>query len=225
MRYKTLLKQVLLKYGAYCSVVVIENEEYNQGYYFDDRRNYVSELRWALNVCHSIGVKVTNGGLHDPFLAMHYYKTLDADSARKFMNKYFTDVMVAATQRSSNNYWSYYNGSDSLYNEYMSLGLDYFNCHMYQRDDNYLDYDYIKALSDHVKRTMKIELACNEWGIRVTNDPGATQRILSAFRLSRTKEINYYSSASAETGSSQSLIVNGKLSNDGRNYKDYVIQY
>lgn len=169
-------------------------------------------------------MKVTNGGLHDPYLAFAYYldlKKSNPDSAKVFMAKYFNATMKGAASNSNSGFWAYYNGSDSLYQSYKLLGIDYPNFHMKEEGDGrFIDYPYVKALNDYVKKTMGKKLISGEIGLRIKDNPTSVQRMQSAFRLCRIPIQNWFS---GREDTSIPLEVNGKLNTDGVLYKNYLI--
>lgn len=188
-------------------------------------------LQAAIDVCNELGIKIkiTNGGLHDPYFAFAYYNDLkktNADSALSFMNKYFTDQMkyvATHTVNNSNPFMQYYNRTDTLFKAYCTMNLSYINVHIKQEDNGIMiDYDYLKAIRDFIKRMSGKDLASNEIGLRFKDDSKSVTRILSACRLLRIREINWFSGDGA-TDNAEGFITNDRLNESGNAFKNYMI--
>ena len=59
--YSKTFTSILDKYKP--ELVVVENEEDNPFYHSGSADDYINELKTAITICHSKGLKVTNGGL------------------------------------------------------------------------------------------------------------------------------------------------------------------
>ncbi len=137
--YSKTLNAVLDKYKP--EVVVIENEEDNPNYHQGSADDYITELKTGIQVAHSKGLKVTNGGITVREICLIIYDDLlqsgQKDKAISFAQKAFPPNF--ATRLSG--------GGDPMRNPqisrqiefgrkiiatYKDLDLDYVNFHWYE---------------------------------------------------------------------------------------------
>lgn len=119
-------------------VLVIENEETNESYYTGPVEDYITLLSTAINIAHSYGIAVTNGGLTIRVLTWLVYKDLvlkgKTDRALKFAQHCIPDVELRALNKPGTNPVMDQKISDGkkLVAAYKSLPLDYVNIHFYE---------------------------------------------------------------------------------------------
>jgi hypothetical protein len=116
-------------------VIVVENEEINPHYHQGAMSQYIQMLKVALDVCHSKGIKVTNGGIYGGQLEVLTYRYLQkqgqkrADSfAQRCMDTY--QVKAAQTPNLNKDLEFKVRQLDTLLRFYHNL--DYVNIHFYE---------------------------------------------------------------------------------------------
>lgn len=155
-------------------VVVIENEEDNEGYYSGPIDDYITELTTAVPIVHAKGLKVTNGGIHPRSVCYWVWKdftdrgmTAEADA---WMDATFNDTMKAAAINGDNDglnaAWA---KTDTLLDAFTSLDIDYVNIHIYEPINDVGDGlvtipGAIQTLTDYIRTRTGKEMMSNECG-------------------------------------------------------------
>lgn len=119
-------------------VIVVENEEINKNYHSGPVTDYIQMLQVALDVCHSKGIKVTNGGIYGTqleILTYRYLVTKGQSRADSFANGCMSPYQVnaAKTPNSNAKLEADVRQLDTLLNFYSNL--DYINIHPYEALD------------------------------------------------------------------------------------------
>ena len=187
--YKTKLTSLLNVYRP--ELVVIENEETTLQYHTGPLSDYINELKAALTVAHSKGLKVTNGGITGEIIFLVYKDYLArgltaeaADYARRTMSP----AIIADLPNLTNH--AYTAGkvamAEYLIPQYKTLNLDYVNLHWYEPiSDNYVasaPYYGTKAFTetiDYLKRVTGKTVITNEYGQDNTT-PSITTDLMQA---------------------------------------------
>ena len=174
MLYKTKLTSLLNMYRP--ELVVIENEETTQQYHTGPLSDYINELKAAITVAHSKGLKVTSGGTTGEIIFLVYKDYLArgltaeaADYARRTMSPGIIADLPDLTNH------PYAAGkvamAEYLIPQYKILNLDYMNLHWYEPiSDNYVasaPYYGTKAFIetiDYLKRATGKAVITNEYG-------------------------------------------------------------
>ncbi len=116
-------------------MIVVENEEINPNYHTGPLTDYINMLQAALDVCHSKGIKVTNGGIYGgqlETLAYRYLQRKGQNRADSFANNCMTYSQIKDAQTPNRNpslEWKV-RQLDTLLNFY--INLDYINIHLYE---------------------------------------------------------------------------------------------
>jgi hypothetical protein len=131
--YKKTLEEILDKYHP--ELAVIENEEINKNYHSGPMQDYINMLKVAVEVCHSKGIKVTNGGIYGAaleILTYRYLQTKGQERADSFGNNCMELYQIKAAQKpnSNTNIEKEVRKIDTLLNYYENL--DYVNVHLYE---------------------------------------------------------------------------------------------
>jgi len=134
--YRSSFNSITDKYQP--EVIVVENEEINQNYHSGPKTDYINMLQVALDVCHSKGIKVTNGGIYGSaleILTYRYLQTKGQKRADSFSNNCMANYQVKAAQNPGSNPDLEFDvrQMDTLLNFYVNL--DYINIHPYEPFD------------------------------------------------------------------------------------------
>lgn len=135
--YRQVLTEILNKYRP--EVLVVENEETNEGYYTGSAQEYLNLLTVAIDVAHKKGIKVSNGGFPTrmaTLLCWDYYNSTGQSS------KASSYALRAFPSSVSGNLQAYINSDVQaqqqlakgkiLLNAYNTLQIDYINFHWYE---------------------------------------------------------------------------------------------
>ena len=132
--YKQQLSAILAIHNP--EVVVIENEELTAQYHTGPLTDYINELRAAIGVCHSKGLKVANAGLLTTPLCILVYNDLISrgltEDAEDFENRTFNPQMTAYVANPDGDFGlgDKVANCAMLVSAYAGLDLDYVNFHL-----------------------------------------------------------------------------------------------
>lgn len=125
-QYKKDLNDVLNTFTTMPVVAVIENEEPNNKFYSGPAKDYINQLKAAIEVMHARNIKVANGGLISFGLNYLVYKDLlaqgKADSALLFLQQTNVAPDSSQTQQAGAT-------TDTLITNYAKMQLNYVNFH------------------------------------------------------------------------------------------------
>lgn|GEM_PF-1557101 len=230
--YKKKLDEILTKYQP--DVVVIENEETNQGYHTGSMSQYIAQLKAASTVVHSKGLKMTNGGIHPQgicyFVWLDYKERGMDKEAEDWMNLTFnTGMRYAALHPEENGSFSYYwRQIDTLLNAFTTMNIDYINAHIYEPINDIGNGKKtipgcIPTMADYIKRRTGKPLMSNECGQRNQN-PTLVTSMLQAFSDGRYPYSIWFS---GDTNNGARALQNpaGILRINGLYYKTFVTVY
>jgi hypothetical protein len=227
--YKNKLNSIFTKYKP--EVAVIENEETNQGYYTGSMSQYINQLKAAVDVAHSKGVKVTDGGIHPQgvcYFVWKDYKNRGMNAqADQWMNLTFNDGMRYAAlhpEDKNNSFQIYWRQIDTLLNAFTTMKLDYVNMHIYEPINNVGNGNTtipgcIETMADYVKRRTGKVAITNECGQHNTNSTLVTS-MLQAFKNGNYVFTIWYSA----DGTNSKALQNNNLTlrNNGFAYRNFV---
>lgn len=171
-KYKSQLENILQKYKP--EVAVIENEPANDGYYTGPIENYFTELSTAISVCHSYGVKVSDGALHTGMVMILVYQNYlatgqqakaDDFAARALSSQY----LRAAQGKGSSTINAKLETCKKMIAKYKTLALDYVNLHWYEpwndSDDPSISAPGVaKEVADYLRTQTGKQVLTNEFG-------------------------------------------------------------
>jgi hypothetical protein len=160
--YRKLLGIVLDKYKP--EVAVIENEPTTKLFHTGPIEDYITELAAAIEVCHSKGVKVTDGGIHPPYIKMIM------DGKRLRGNAIDVKKLIAA---------------------YTTLNLDYVNIHTHGDGDSYPE-GQLEKVADYLRTTTGKPVMSNEFSVHSTSTSLITSMV-NAFKGGKYKYVIAFS--------------------------------
>ncbi|MBS1748140.1 MAG: hypothetical protein JST21_18420 [Bacteroidetes bacterium] len=133
--YAKSLNSILDKYRP--EVVVIENEEDNPNYHSGDADDYINELKTAIQVAHSKGLKVTNAGITFREVCLIAYDDMiqqgKKQQAIEFAQKVFPpNVLKRINNLSMPAVKRQLDFGRKIIAAYKTLDLDYVNFHWYE---------------------------------------------------------------------------------------------
>ncbi len=236
--YKRRLNEILSTYKP--EVVVVENEEYNTTYHTGTAQQYINELKAAIEVAHSKGLKVTNGGLTARVMTMMVWKdykdralnTEADDFARRTMSPdLLADIPKLTKHKSVAIGMQVF---DELLNAYKTLDIDYVNFHWYEpigqrKNANALTVTHIdtKALGeavDYIRRRTGKSVITNEIG-QFNQSPDMVKDILEKCVELKLPYIIWYSGDGGEGKAVALTNLDGSLRENGRVFADFVKQH
>jgi len=217
-------------------VIVVENEEINPHYHIGPMTDYINMLKVALDVCHSKGIKVTNGGIYGPqleVLAYRYLRTKSQNRADNFANNcmYPSQVKAAKNPGSAKDLEKKVRQLDTLLNFYHNL--DYINVHLYEPFNPYVDPStvinatpfVVAGIQEYLKTKTGKPVMTNETGQRDNTNPD-----LVASMLQKYDQLNFpyaiWYSGTGEGGCKPLHNLNtGNLYNNGISYSNFLANY
>jgi hypothetical protein len=226
--YKNKLNSIFTKYHP--EVAVIENEETNQTYYNGSMGQYINQLRAAIQVAHSKGVKVADGGIHPQgicYFVWKDYKSRGMDAqAQQWMNLTFNSQMKSAAEHPErnanlNHYWRQI---DTLLTAFTTMDLDYVNMHIYEPINDVGNGvttipGCIQTMAQYIKQRTGKPAMSNECGQRNTNTTLVTS-MLRAFQEAKYPYSIWFSKDADNTRALQN--TNLSLRPNGVAYSNFV---
>jgi hypothetical protein len=154
--YRKLLGAVLDKYKP--EVAVIENEPTTDLYHSGPIEDYIAMLRVAIEVCHSKGVMVADGGIHVENIQ------LVMGGKRLSGNALEVQKLIAA---------------------YKTLDLDYVNVHTHGEGDSYTA-GLLEKVADYLRVTTGKPVLSNEFSVHSTSTSLVTSMV-NGFKAGKYK--------------------------------------
>ncbi|MEP6512522.1 MAG: hypothetical protein ABJA79_01540 [Parafilimonas sp.] len=236
--YKRTLNDILSTYKP--EVVVIENEEYNPTYHTGTAQQYINELKVAIEVAHSIGLKVTNGGLTARVMTMMVWKDYrdrglkaEADNfARRTMSPdLLADLPELTKHKSIANGVRQFN---DLLEAYKNLDIDYINFHWYEpigqrtnanaRTAAHIDTKALGEAIEYIQRKTGKPVITNEIG-QFNQSPDIVKDILEKCVELKLPYIIWYSGDGGEGKAVALTNLDGSMRENGRVFADFVKQH
>lgn len=234
--YGKTVSSILDKYKP--ELVVIENEEDNPFYHSGSADDYINELKTAIAICHSKGLKVTNGGLTEREMMLLVYDDLMSSGKTQEANDFANRAIPEQYLSKLNNYKRFpvvqraLSFGKAVIQAYKTLDLDYVNFHWYEpsvargkKDLAALNVDHIDpmvftAIVNYLSRTTGKPVITNEFGVLNTSPALITdlmQKILDA----KMDYAIFYSGDGA--GGSRALQNgDGSLRQTGEAVRDFI---
>jgi hypothetical protein len=234
--YRKKFKEILDKYQP--EVVVVENEEINPNYHKGPMIDYMRMLKVAIDVCHSKGIKVTNGGVYGvqlEVLTYQYLQTKGQSRADSFSNNCMDKSLVKSIQNKQLDPSIDFavKQLDTLLHYYKNL--DYVNIHPYEPfDPDVTDFSKVNCATPVViadfqeyltARTGK-PVMTNETGQRYNTNPDLVTSMLQEYDRLKFPYVLWYSGETIG-GSSKSLydLNTGALYDNGIAFSNFNGSY
>jgi hypothetical protein len=229
-QYKRILNDVLDKCKP--ELVVVENEELIKQYHTGPVEDYITELQTAVDVAHSKGLKVTNGGLTNKELTLLvYHDYLDrgmSHEANDFANRTMKPAWLTGPDADD-----LYNKAKKLIEAYKTLPLDYVNIHIYEpiknmsggtrNDVTSITPNAIKEIIEYVARATGKKVITNESGTR-SNSPDLATQMLEEFAKENMEYVIWFSGDGAG-GAIGLQNEDGSLRPNGVAFKKFVEEH
>ncbi|MBV9962604.1 MAG: hypothetical protein JO072_10190 [Parafilimonas sp.] len=236
--YSKKLNSILDKYKP--EVVVIENEEDNPNYHSGDAEDYINELKTGIQVAHSKGLKVTNGGItYHEVCAIIYDDMMQhgkQQEAKEFANKVFPPAMLMRLSNPSNQQIKrQLEFGRRIIAAYKTLDLDYVNFHWYEpvkargangvgKTDTVVDTKIFEFAANYIKTMTGKPIMSNEFGVFNTS-PSLTRGLLQAVYNANLQYAIFYSSDGGEGRAVALQNVGGDLRENGNAFREFVKQH
>lgn len=237
--YSTTFTTILDKYKP--ALVVVENEEDNPGYHSGTADDYINELKTAISICHSKGLKVTNGGLTEREIMLLVYddlmssgKTQEAyDFAQRaipqqYLSKLNNYQKLPAIQRALT-------FGKAVIQAYKTLDLDYVNFHWYEPsaargrmnglalNTDHIDPAVFAAVINYLSRVTGKPVITNEFGVLNTSPTLITELMQKILDAKMDYAIFY--SGDGAGGSKALQNGDGSLRETGEAVKKFISEY
>ena len=172
-KYQADLKNTLAGFAVMPAVAVIENEEANVLYHSGNAQEYINQLNAAIEVMHTYGIKVANGGITDRGLNYLVYQDFirqgKYDSAEQFRKLTHLVPQNPMTQDRG----AYVN---TLLQAYARMDLDYVNFHWKGTSPDILALTEVIA---YLKKVTHKPIISNELG-QFDKDPNTLTTLIQA---------------------------------------------
>lgn len=183
-------------------IIVIRNEELNLNYNVGTVQDYIAELKAAIEVAHTKGVKVTNGGIGStPLILLTYHDYLARGmitEANDFAKRMIPAEIVKRSFDNKDMAAKLQMGRDFLA-AYKNTDLDYVNFHWYMPariSDNYsdtiVDKKAISEVVDYLRRATGKKIMSNETG-QLNNSPKVVIQTAKAYNDAKVSYLLWYS--------------------------------
>jgi hypothetical protein len=233
--YAKSLNSILDKYKP--EVVVIENEEDNPNYHSGDADDYINELKTAIQVAHSKGLKVTNGGITFREVCLIVYDDMVQQGKKQEAIAFAKKVFPPAVLRRLDNasmpaVKRQLDFGRKIIAAYKTLDLDYVNFHWYEpiksrgqqgtdAGDTTVDPKIFDFIANYLQTKTGKPILTNEFGVFNTS-PSLTLGLLKAVRSAGLRYAIFYS---ADGGTGRAVALQnglGELRSNGEAFKDFV---
>jgi hypothetical protein len=234
--YAKTFTSILDKYKP--ELVVVENEEDNPGYHSGSPEDYINELKTAISICHSKGIKVTNGGLtvrEVTLLAFDdLYQSGKKQEALDFAGRVFPKPYLAKIDKYQNlpAVQRALAFGRPVIAAYKDLDFDYINFHWYEpvvargRSNNealnreHIDPMIFNAVVNYLSRKTGKPVMTNEFGVLNTS-PTLIQDLMQQVLNAKMDYAIFYSGDGA--GGSKALQNgDGSLRQIGEAVRDFI---
>jgi hypothetical protein len=234
--YGKTVSSILDKYKP--ELVVIENEEDNPFYHSGSADDYINELKTAITICHSKGLKVTNGGLTEREMMLLVFDDLMSNGKTQEAYDFANHAMPQQYLSKLNNYKKLpvvqraLTFGKAVIQAYKTLDLDYINFHWYEpsiargkKNDAALNVDHIDStvfatVVNYLKRIAGKPVITNEFGVLNTS-PTLIQELMEQVLNANMKYAIFYSGDGAG-GSIALQNGNGSLRQTGEAVRDFI---
>jgi hypothetical protein len=232
--YREKLNSITDKYKP--EVLVVENEEINPTYHTGPLRDYLKMLKVAVDVCHSKGIKVTNGGIYGPqleVLTYRYLQTKGQPRADSFANNCMTASQINSAQTPGRDQSLEYKVRqlDTLLRYYHDL--DYVNVHLYEPFNPYVDASTVTSatpvvvsdIQEYLIARTGIPVMTNETTPRNNTKPELVTSILNQYDQLNFPYVLWYSNDGESGGEPLYDLKTGELYDNGISFSDFLQDY
>ncbi|MEO8713083.1 MAG: hypothetical protein ABI405_13210, partial [Parafilimonas sp.] len=236
--YSKTLNSILDKYKP--EVVVIENEEDNPNYHSGDADNYINELKTGIQVAHSKGLKVTNGGITYREVCLIIYDDMlqhgKQQEAKEFAQNVFPPALMMRLGNTSNpQIKRQLEFGRKIFEAYKTLDLDYINFHWYEpvkarganginKNDTIVDTKIFEFVANYIKTATGKQVMSNEFGVFNTS-PTLVRGLLQAVYNANLGYAIFYSADGGEGRAVALQNVAGDLRENGAAFRDFVKEH
>jgi hypothetical protein len=237
--YSKTFTSILDKYKP--ELVVVENEEDNPFYHSGSADDYINELKTAIKICHSKGLKVTNGGLTVREIMLLAFDDLMRSGKKQEAYDFAGRAFPQQYLNKLNNYEKLPMAQRALsfgrqvIEAYKTLDLDYVNFHWYEpvsargkKDLNALNKEHIdpevfNAVVNYLKRTTGKPIMTNEFGV-MNSSPTLIQELMQQV-LNANMDYAIFYSGDGAGGSKALQNGDGSLREIGDAVRDFIQQH
>lgn len=233
--YSKTVNSILDKYKP--EVVVVENEEDNPFYHSGSADDYIKQLQTAIQIAHSKGLKVTNGGITVREVCLIIYDDLvqsgQKEKAMEFINKAVPPAFLKRINNMNNpQIQRQVEFGRKIIAAYKTLDLDYVNFHWYEpvqarTNAAAITADFKPEIFTYVVNYLKTKtgkpVLTNEFGV-LNNSPELVKGILKAAYDAKLSYAIFYS---ADGGQGKAVALQngaGDLRENGVAFRDFVKQ-
>ena len=237
--YTKSLNSILNKYKP--ELVVIENEEDNPNYHEGSADDYINQLKTAIPLVHSKGLKVANGGITVREICLiivdDYMQRGEKEKAMNFAQKAFpanfaarlgTGNMMKNPQISRQVEFG-----RKIIEAYKTLDLDYVNFHWYEpvqargkgQDASAVSFDpeTFGFVVNYLKTKTGKPVMSNEYGVLETS----AELVKSLLKAVKDNGLSYAIFYSADGGPGKAIALQnagGDLRDNGKAFRDFIKQ-
>jgi len=234
--YSKTVNSILDKYKP--EVVVIENEEDNPNYHSGSADDYINELKTGIQIAHSKGLKVTNGGITVREVCFIIYDDMmqhgDKQKAKDFAQRAFPDVFLNRINNVNNpQVAKQLEFGRKIFAAYKTLDLDYINFHWYEpvqargqadKANGAFDPSVFSFVANYLKTATGKPIMTNEFGVFNTS-ADLTKNLLQTVSDNKLSYAIFYS---ADGGAGKAVALQnglGELRDNGAAFRDFVKQH
>ena len=219
-QYKKVLGQILEKYHP--EILVIENEENSQKlFYSGTPETYLAQLKAAVEVAHSFGVKCTNGGLVCRLVALllseSFRKAGDEIKAENVLRK-ATAGMKSPKNPGGPMIKKQSERGRAFLSGYRDTGIDYVNFHWYIPDS-----ELLKEAISFLRKETGLPVILNEMGQQKSTDPSEVETMMNVIVNEKVPVAVWFSIDINAFAEARGLIEpDGKLRPNGVNFQKFI---
>jgi hypothetical protein len=232
--YAAVIDNILTTYSGSRKpeLIVIENEETNEGYHSGTMAEYLAELAAAIPVVHSHGLEITNGGIHPRGVCYWVWRDFVdrgmTTEASDWMDATFNTPMrnAALTPGLNPTLDAYWTKIDDLLTGYTSLDIDYVNLHIYEPINDVGDGivtipGCIQTMADYIRTRTGKPVMSNEWGVRTLNASLVTSMMQAFYDADFAYAIEF-SGDSSDVYALENTSAPYALRDNGIAFRDFI---
>jgi hypothetical protein len=234
--YSKVVNSVLDRYKP--AVVVVENEEDNPFYHTGSADDYINMLKTAIQIAHSKGLKVTNGGITVREVCLIIYDDLvqrgEKQKAMDFISKAVPPAFLQRLNHLDNpQITRQIEFGRKILAAYKTLDLDYVNFHWYEpvraranaaAGDVEFNPQIFSFVAHYLKEKTGKPVMTNEFGV-LNASPDLVKNILRAVYDAKLSYAIFYSADGGEGKAVALQNAGGDLRENGMAFRDFIKQY
>jgi hypothetical protein len=232
--YRSKLDEILTAYKP--EILLIENEELVLKFHSGDIDDYLNMLKVAVDVAHSKGIKVSDGGITNPQISLLVYNNLISQNKVSEANQYANATMTpqvlsfAHNQDMNTDLGKKLSQAQKLIAGLQNINIDYVNLHWYEQlgnkasssnNTNAVSTGQLNYAISYLNQAIKKPIIIGECG-QIDADASLTTSMLQEITNMRTPYAIWFST---NNGTTKALNDGNSLLPTGYAFVNFIDSY